>query len=137
VFRIVTIVSLLLLTGCDFGFLRDEILVGRYRLVAVDIKEQMMMCWSLDDGSCVGDGLPGNTLFAAGFNDKYIVAAVHPESNKDVTQFFYVVRDPRTENEYLGIPYKGIKGPLSESEFETERSRLDLPAFSRVFKDLQ
>ena len=126
--------SLLLLSGCIFAA-HDEVLVGRYKLVAIDIREDMAMCWSLDGGGCVGDGLPGPTLFAAGFNDKYIVAAVHPGSRKDVTQFFYVVRDPQNEDKLL--PQHTIKGPLSQSEFEVERSRLSLPGFTRTFSKLK
>ena len=128
--RLIVIASLLLLSGC--GFVHDEILVARYKLVAADLKNDMSLCWSLDSGNCVGDGLPGPTVFAAGFNDKYIVVSTHPDiSNRGITQFFYVVRDRPNENKDTGLPRLGIKGPFSQIEYEAERTRLDLPAFTR------
>ncbi len=135
--RITSLICFLLLSGC--GFVQDEVLVGRYRLVAVDIDEDMSLCWSLEDGNCVGDGLPGPTLFAAGFDDKYVVAAVHPRpkfetpTNRDVTQFFYVVRG----NESNAFPNHEIKGPFDEAAFEAEKARLGLPTFPRVFRGLK
>ena len=134
--RIAFISFPLFLSGC--GFVHEETLVARYKLVAVDIQQDMSLCWSLDSGDCVGDGLPGPTVFAAGYDDKYVVAAVHPDqADKKVTQFFYVVRDPRNENTNLGLRYAEIKGPFSESQYETEKSRLRLPDFSRTFAQLK
>jgi hypothetical protein len=134
--RVAAIGSLLLLSGC--GFIHDERLVGRYRLVAVDDRADMSLCWSLDSGDCVGDGLPGPTVFAAGFDDKYIVAAVHPHlSQRGITQFFYVARDPANENKDSGLPYRGIKGPFSQVEYAAESTRLRLPPFTRIFDDLK
>jgi len=98
----------------------------------------MSLCWSLDSGDCVGDGLPGPTVFAAGFNDKYVVAAVHPDpSRKSITQFFYVIRNPATENKQNGLPYRGIKGPFTQAEYAAESASLHLPSFTRVFEDLK
>jgi hypothetical protein len=135
--RIVTIALLLLLSGC-FGFVHDEVLVGRYRLVAVDGRDQMQMCWSIGDhGDCLGEGLPPAMLFAAGFNEKYVVAAVHPSGPQGpTTWYFYVVRDPLNENNKVWVRHD-TKGPFSESEYEAERTRLDLPPFTRIFHDLK
>ena len=73
------VASVLCLAGCGGGFVRDEVLVGPYRLVAVDLPEDMMLCRSLaKDGTCVGDGLPAPTVFQVGYNDKYLAAARHP-----------------------------------------------------------
>jgi hypothetical protein len=124
--------SLLLAGAAAFvlslGFVHDEVLVGPYRLVAVDIDRDMAICWSLPGGGCVGDGLPGPTVFAAGFNDDYLVAAAYPD------RYYYVVRSPGdsrfpTEDE--------IVGPLTPAQFEQEKQRLNLPEFSRVFENLK
>jgi hypothetical protein len=77
--RWVSLITLLCLTGCGNGFVWDEVLDGPYRLVAVDIDEDMSLCRSVDmsdmSGNCAGDGLPGETVFQAGSSPKYIVSA--------------------------------------------------------------
>src|SRR5262249_39333811 len=125
------------------GFVYDKKLVGPYRLVAVDIDEQMMLCWSLPGGDCVGDNLPGPMIFAAGFDDRYVVVAQHPWSqgsteppNIKVTRFYYVVRDHKAEVGKFGPPPENIKGPFDQNGFEAEKVRLKLPDFSwRYGKD--
>jgi hypothetical protein len=128
----------LCVAGC--GFVRDEVLDGPYRLVAVDISEDMSLCRSVGrDGDCVGDGLPGPTVFQAGWNSQYIVVARHPRHGKkaadrSVTEFYYVARqandgDPRTA--------VSVRGPFNESDYLQEKTRLQLPEFSKVFADLK
>ena len=91
--RVASVFCTLLLSGC--GFVHDEKLVARYQLVAVDANNEMSLCWHLDNGNCVGDGLGGPTLFAAGYNDKFVVEAVHPESNRSRTVYYYILRDQK------------------------------------------
>lgn len=121
------------------GFVHDEVLVGPYRLNAVDIYEDMAICWASPEGGCVGDGLPGPTVFAAGFDENYLVAAVHPSKfgralDKTVTHYYYVVRSP---DEAQKLPHSGIKGPFNEASFKLEKARLHLPEFTRTFDNLQ
>ena len=133
------------LPGSDV--LYDETLVGPYRLVAIDDMRFMSIVWEIPGGGMVGDGLPGPTVFAAGFDHRYLVAAVHPpvckpfEPNchdagmrRDVTEFWYVIRQP-DEREHL--PYKGIKGPFDEATFDAEKRRLGLPEFTIRFSELE
>lgn len=126
----------LLISGC--GFVHDERLVGPYRLVAMDVASDMSICFSLPDGNCVGDGLPGPTVFSAGFNDKYLVAAVHPETASGGpdwmrTDYYYVIR-----SSVLGIlPRNGTIGPFDQKAFAAETARLRLPGFTRTFDNLK
>lgn len=132
----------LALAGCWFpqGFVHDEVLVGPYRLVAVDSPEQMMLCRSVgEEGDCVGDGLPGETIFAAGANDRYITLARHPRTwpdppDRSVTEYYYVIL---TADAAERDPHGGVRGPYGEEQFERERARLGLPAFSRTFENLR
>ncbi|WP_337186822.1 hypothetical protein [Phenylobacterium sp.] len=121
------------LGGC--GFVYDQKIDEAYRLVAVDVLEQAMVCRSLTGGNCSGDGLPGPTVFAAGADDRYLVMARHPAGypagyggiDRSVTEYFYVTR-------HRGDPPVGVGdvvGPLTRSEFEAEAQRLRLPPFSR------
>jgi hypothetical protein len=136
-------VLLFLLAGCSpfaGGYVYDEELVGPYRLTAIDSLDQMAVYWDVPGGGAVGDGLPGPQVFKAGFDDRYLVAAVHPPRcnfsynnctdlgiNSQVTQYWYVIRQA---DEAKHLPYQGIKGPFSEAQFTGEKSRLGLPDFN-------
>lgn len=136
--RWASLVILLCVAGC--GFVRDEVLDGPYRLVAVDIPEDMSLCRSIGtEGDCVGDGLPGPTLFQAGSNSQYIVLARHPRRgqerpNRSISEFYYFSRQA---NEWDARTRISVSGPFNESEYLLEKKRLQLPEFSRVFVDLK
>jgi hypothetical protein len=128
--------------GCSpSGFAHDEPLVGPYRLVAVDADAEMGICWSVpkSDGDCVGDGLPTDTVYAAGYDERYLVAAVHPTArgkpiNKSETNYYYVIR---TSEEQSRFPLGQIRGPLNQTQYEAAKAKLNLPEFSRVFDMLR
>jgi hypothetical protein len=121
---------LLFVAGC--GFVRDERLDGPYRLVAIDISEDMSLCRSFGAaGDCVGDGLP--------WNAQYIVFARHPyrgegHPDRSVTEFYYVARQANESDVSKPV---SVSGPFSETEYLQEKKRLQLPDFSKVFADLK
>lgn len=122
-----------------WGFVHDQELVGPYKLVAVDSREQMVVCRALEGGNCAGDGLPGPTVFAAGGDDRYLVIARHPTDfaepvNKAITEYYYAERSAN-EGEQRSRPT--VHGPLDKAQFDAEARRLGLPGFSIVFKDLE
>jgi hypothetical protein len=137
----------LAVSACLFDTIHDEQLVGPYRLHAIDTMETMAILWEIPGGGLVGDGLPGPTVFAAGHNDRFLVAAVHPPVCPDigpdcsdfamrraVTEYWYVIRSP---DERERIPYDGIRGPFSARQFAAEKARLALPEFSIRFTELE
>lgn len=132
--RVATIASLFLLLSC--GFVHDETLVGPYKLVAVDISGDMSLCWSSLDGQTC-DGIVGPTVFAAGFNEKFVVVEIHPNDKKAITQFFYVIREPENENNDFGPTVQSVQGPFNKRNYEIEKARLKLPEFTRTFDDLK
>lgn len=71
------------------GFVHDEHIDGPYRLIAVDVTDQMSVCYQLKD-ACVGR-IP-QTVFAVGHNPSYFVAARHPASNREIIEYFYLAR---------------------------------------------
>jgi len=137
--RKLSLLFLLLLTSCS-GFAYERTLVGRYHLLAIDTVSQMSLCWSVSGGGCVSDGLPEDTVVAAGYNDQYVVAALDvgsgPPASKNATRFYYVVRAFEDQNKDTGLPYKGIRGPLTRDEYANVKSRLHLPEFSWHYEDL-
>jgi hypothetical protein len=138
--RWVSLAGFLCLAGCGYGFVHDEVLDAPYRLVAIDISEDMSLCRSIDtNGGCVCDGLPDATVFQAGWNSKYIVVARHPRiwpqpPNRTISEFYYIVRQP---NEMNPLTRVSMIGPLNELEYQREKEKLQLPDFSRVFNDLK
>lgn len=142
--RAITLVGAPILVSCVpfSGFVHDEVLDGPYRLVAVDTEEDMIVCLTFrgDTNSCIGDGLPEPAVFAAGANARHVVIARHPRASlsrpdRAITEYYYVVRTP-DEGE-RGLPAKNVKGPFDRQSFEEEKRKLNLPNFSRVFKDLK
>lgn len=130
------------IAGCvPSGFLHDERLDGPWRLVAIDAREDMILCRRLSGSHCVGDRLHGPTVYAAGIDHRFVVYARHPATfpdppRRDVSEYYYVIRT-RADDEPGGLRPENVKGPFNEAAFEAERRRLDLPAFSRVFEDLR
>ena len=125
-----------LASGCG-GFVHDEPLDQSYRLVAVDLSGDMMVCRRFGDASCSGDELPGPTVFAAGANSKYVTIARHPKAggqiNRTVTEYYYVIRPPETAL----LRSADVVGPLDQPQFDAARNRLGLPGFAKVFADLK
>jgi hypothetical protein len=114
------LVAVAALAAC--GFVHDQNIDGPYRLVAIDVDEQMGVCYSIKD-ACVGR--IGETVFAVGHDASYIVAARHPSNNRNVTEFFYLVRSldgPTTDSS------ASVRGPFDAGQYDVERARLRLPS---------
>jgi hypothetical protein len=124
------------LSSCS-GFAHDETLVSRYHLVAVDDDGDMMLCWMLDSGDCVGDGLGGPTAFAAGYNKKYVVVAIHPDGpSTKRTKYLVVTRDPAGEQTTYGVPRK-VTDYADQKKFEAAKIAWKLPDFTRTLDNLK
>ena len=112
--------------------MHDEHITGPYRLIAVDIDEQMDVSYDLGNGSTVGR--IGETVFAYGFDQRYIVAKQHPSNDRRITNYFYL--EMAKDSEYADPP-ASVTGPLSLQDFESASQQLNLPKFSRVIKHLE
>ena len=127
--RLVGILVFLAAAAC--GFVHDETIDGSYRLVAIDVDEQMSVCYSLPDG-CIGR-IP-EIVYAVGHDSQYIVAARHPTSNRATTEYYYLTRSldgPSVD------PSVSVHGPFDATTFDTERGKLHLPSFSREIAKLK
>jgi hypothetical protein len=116
-------------TAC--GFVHDQKIDGPYRLVAIDVEEQMDVCYSIQD-ACVGR--IGETVFAVGHDASYIVAARHPSNNRKVTEYLYLVR---SMDGPIADPSASVRGPFDADKFEAERVRLRLPSFDTNIASLR
>lgn len=120
----------LFLSGCGFVF--DEHLTGQYRLIAVDADEQMRVCYDLGDGNTISR--ISETVFAVGWNERFVVAKQHPEGNRAVTHYYYL--DMEKDSPYAD-PSESVTGPLSEEKFAMKRQELNLPPFRQTIKSLE
>jgi hypothetical protein len=118
-----------LVTAC--GFVHDQKIDGPYRLVAIDVDEQMDVCYSIQD-ACVGR--ISETVFAVGHDASYIVAARHPSNNRKITEYFYLVR---SMDGPVADPSASVRGPFDAETFEAERIRLRLPSFDTTISNLR
>jgi hypothetical protein len=129
------------LAALRLGFVRDVPLDGPFRLVAIDIDEDMALCRSVGtSGNCVGDGLPDATVFQAGVNARYVVVARHPRHDwtkapdRSVTEYYYVVRSPDEADPRTQLT---IVGPMDKLQYDRESQSLGLPEFTKVFDHLK
>ena len=72
------------------------------------------------------------TVFAVGADAKYIVVKQHPATNQAATMF-----DRSITNYFIVGRDKGVRGPLKKEEFDRLTASLSLPAFTKIFDDLQ
>lgn len=121
---LVLVVFALLLGAC--GFVHDEHIDGPYRLVAIDVLEQMAVCYEVE-GGCVGR-IP-ETVYAVGCNAKYLVAARHPNNDRSKSEYYYLTR---ALDSPLADPSASVQGPFDADAFEAESKRLGLPPLTRT-----
>jgi hypothetical protein len=76
----------------------------------------------------------GETVFAVGHDTSYIVAARHPSNNRNVTEYFYLVRSLDGPNADRSA---SVRGPFDVGQFDMERTRLRLPSLDTTVERLR
>jgi len=122
----------LLLASCQ-GFVIQEHIVDKYYLQATDIGEQLCLAYCPDGNGCFP--IIPETVFAAGYNEKYIIVKQHPNNNRSITNYFiltFAEAKERAGKDCLFIP-------LTLEEFEKQQKLLHLEnvKFTTVFKELE
>ena len=127
-----------LLVGCNGISLDTYWRSERYVLLAIDAKGQMNLSFDLGNGTSVS--LVDATVFSIGANEKHIVVQQHPSTdafghfNRSVTNYWIV---ERTQSPNFAERQKGVRGPLTQSEFQKLASSMSLPPFTKTFDDLK
>ena len=126
--RIAVILISILTVGC-FGLFDSgsETIVGKYKLLWIDLQENQVLCESYGESGCIG--LIPEYVFAVGHNDSYIIAKQHPTSGfeggyeiyTDTTNYFIIDLDTNIKRE----SEKTI-GPLNKIDFEKIRDCLKI-----------
>jgi len=128
----VVLAMLVLLGGCslfDFGI---EWRGGPYGLVWVDTTTDTSLSRDLGDGSWIGR--IDSTVFAVGWDGRYLVAKQHPNGDRSQTNYF--ILDARKDEKYAD-PSEVVTGPLTALEFQRKSVELKLPKFSKVLESLE
>ena len=84
----------------------------------------MSVCYSVSQ-DCIGR-IP-STVYAVGVDATYVVAARHPEANKSITEFYYLIRSVDTPTPDTST---AVRGPFDAPAFEALRVQLHLPVLS-------
>ena len=131
--KLALIFLLFIFNGCS-GVSEDKV-VGRYYLVAVDyVKEGTSLNFQLDNNSSYG--VVNETVFAVGYNDKYIIVKQHPANNKAITNYYIV---PIYKENTLWAE-KGVIGALTLEQFNEKRKELNISdelTFTKEIEDLK
>lgn len=105
---------------------------GPYSLVWIDTADNTSLNRNLGEGSWIGR--VESTVFAVGWDGRYLVAKQHPDNDRSKTNYFII--DSRNDTD-LADPTEVVIGPLTEAEFRQKSIELRLPTFSKVLTSLQ
>jgi hypothetical protein len=128
----VMLVTATFLTSCGLFDSGVEWRGGPYALLWIDTAENISLCRERGGGSWVG--VVDSTVFAVGWDGRYLVAKQHPDNDRGITNYFIVDagKAPGDAN-----PTEIVTGPLTASEFKLKNIALHLPKFSKVLSALQ
>jgi len=111
------------------GFVYKEHLFGNYYLVAMDVIEQCSLSYHTENDKVnFGGTIIGQTVFAVGYNEKYLIAKQYYHNNPDRTI------DKSKINYYIlplieGMNWRtknGLIGPVDSLTFENIRKNIGI-----------
>jgi hypothetical protein len=127
-----TIAVSVALAGCGFFDSGVEWKGGPYALIWIDTADNISITRELGRGDHIGR--IDATVFAVGWNGRYLVAKQHPSGDRTKVNYFVIDATADSDN---ADPQKVVLGPLNESEFAKKSAQLNLPRFSKVLESLQ
>jgi len=126
------IVCIFALVGCGLFDSGTEWKGGPYELLWIDTKEKMSIDYQLTKSTSVGR--IASTVFAVGWDGRFLVAKQHPNGNRAITNYYII---DRQKDSPIQDPSAAVIGPLGEAEYLQRKRELHLPAFSKAVKSLQ
>lgn len=124
-----TLVICSFLSGCDLGPLWYD---GHYLVLWIDGRDRAVLYYSRDIESYMSILLGGNVyeqrvppeIIAVG-SDNYYVVAKRKFLEDEKIMYYYI--DKRKDGPLVGAQ-EVVVGPMTEEEFEVQRTKLNLPA---------
>ena len=121
-----------LISACQYFDSGIEWRAGRFALLWIDLPERVLLSYDQGDGGW--DNLVNATVFAVGWDGRYLVAKQHPNGDKQITNYFIV------DSQHYAIKAKResfVTGPLSETDFQKIAASMKLPPFTKVLDSLK
>jgi hypothetical protein len=113
---------------------------GNYFLIASDVGEDLGLYYQEHIGDSNYGTVVGATVFAVGYNSKFIVVKQHPRTfpnspNKDITNYFILT----IKKGFDWREMNGLLGPFTQNQFRNQSDALHLGdiEFTIVYKDLE
>lgn len=139
--KLVLYLSIIVIFYSCHGLALEEKIVENYYLIAGDDPEGTFLSYHDSSDGNNFSALINATVFAAGYNDDYMIVKQHPRT-------FPNPPDKKITNYYIlplkkGMDWKnknGLIGPLTLLEFSEKRKELNIPnevKFTIVIKDMQ
>ena len=113
--------AICLISACFPFSAGERHLDGPYTLYATDIAEQMELDYAIGHGAFVERVPP--TVFAAGWNARYVIVKRHPNGDRARTEFYIL---DRSKDGPLVDPGVSVTGPLTAAEFDARRRELSV-----------
>jgi hypothetical protein len=105
---------------------------GPYALLWIDTSDNTSINFDLGGGSFIGR--VDSTVFAVGWDGRYLVAKQHPDNDRNQINYFIV--DSKNDGPYVD-PDKVVTGPFTALEFQRRSNEMKLPKFTKVLKSLE
>ena len=121
--KIVSLVLTILLSQCFLccGFVKDEQIVGKYHIYAVDSEDESCLGYQLEDENSICIVPPKIVAYCK--NEQYIfVKQMNVENKKNFN--YYIV--PILTNNQTVFPEDSIIGPLNKNQFNKEILKMKL-----------
>jgi hypothetical protein len=140
-------ILMVLFTGCNWnGFAYDKKITGKFHLEATDDMDQMNLCFQQGTDDEGYEGIIGPVVFAAGYNDKYIIVKQHPtigpnkpwlnkkpyQPDTSITNYYILP----IQEKYEYSPITDLIGPLTLDQFNSKRKELNIPDNVTFTKDV-
>ena len=106
---------------------------GPYALLWIDLPERVTLDRVVQDGDSF-IGRVDATVFAVGWDGRYVVAKQHPYGDRSRTDYFII--DSRKDGEYADAA-DVVVGPLNSDQYAKKEAELNLPKFSKTLASLQ
>ena len=124
-YSIIIILSLII---SSLFFLKTDVKwqSGEYKVSWLD--SSLTLSRIIDDSTSIGRIM--HQVCAVGEDDTWIVAQRKPQSNSQITEYYYFSK--RADTKYKNAD-DIVHGPFNELEFSKRKAKLNLPHFSEKF----